>query len=183
MNTKKQLDRLFKEQFRNLDVSPPPVVWENIAAALQKKEKTKRVVPLWYKLAGVAAALLVFFTLGGIFYTPFSGTEITSEDIETPIPSEIISPTENNAFDSTQQEIVINESQENPSFSNNDSSLEQEKTFSKETKNSSPSSISSSSEAIVKSNKTTVSISEKEEIPIKNQRHKLFQKKKLSPKL
>lgn len=167
MNTKKQLDRLFKEQFRNLDVSPPPVVWENIAAALQKKEKTKRVVPLWYKLAGVAAALLVFFTLGGIFYTPFSGTEITSEDIETPIPSEIISPTENNAFDSTQQEIVINESQENPSFSNNDSSLEQEKTFSKETKNSSPSSISSSSEAIVKSNKTTVSISEKEEIPIK----------------
>lgn len=92
MNTKKQLDRLFKEQFRNMDVTPPPVVWENIAAALQNKKKPKRVVPLWYKLAGVAAALLIFFGLGSVFYSPNTVTQITSEDSNNTTPTEMITP-------------------------------------------------------------------------------------------
>jgi hypothetical protein len=92
MKTKKQLDRLFKEQFRNMDVAPPPAVWENISTALQKKKQSTRVVPLWYKLAGVAAALLVFFGVGSLFFNPSGLTQITSEDIITPVDAEISSP-------------------------------------------------------------------------------------------
>jgi len=92
MKTKKQLDRLFKEQFRNMEVAPPQAVWENISAALQKKKQSKRVVPLWYKLAGVAAALLVFFSVGSLFFNPTGLTEITSEDTIPQNDTEISSP-------------------------------------------------------------------------------------------
>lgn len=160
MNTKKQLDRLFKEQFRNMEVAPPPAVWENIATALQKKKQIKRVVPLWYKLAGVAAGLLVFFSLGSIFYNPSSLTEVSSEDFETPVPSEVDSPLEKDSFDVNQQEVVFQESQENPSSINNDNSKEQQKIVPPETKKT-----ISSSEAIVKSNQKTNSVSENTQNP------------------
>lgn len=80
MKSKKHIDRLFKEQFKHLDVTPPPVVWENISAALQKEKAPKRVAPIWYKLAGVAATLLIFLGIGSFFYNAPSGVEITSED-------------------------------------------------------------------------------------------------------
>src|SRR5690554_729839 len=60
-NIDKHFRKLSEEQepksFPNMDK-----VWENIEQKLDRKE-TKKVVPLW-KYAGVAAALLVFVTLG-----------------------------------------------------------------------------------------------------------------------
>src|SRR5690554_7701035 len=60
-NIDKHFRKLSEEQepksFPNMDK-----VWDNIEQKLDKKE-TKKVVPLW-KYAGVAAALLVFVTLG-----------------------------------------------------------------------------------------------------------------------
>ncbi|PKP24589.1 MAG: hypothetical protein CVU03_11890 [Bacteroidetes bacterium HGW-Bacteroidetes-2] len=81
MKTKKHLDQLFKEQFKNFEVSPPPVVWENISAALQKKKKNRKIVPIWYKMAGVAALFLLFFSVGNYFFNNnISKTPITIEE-------------------------------------------------------------------------------------------------------
>jgi len=81
MKTKKHLDQLFKEQFKNFEVSPPPVVWENIEAALHKKKKNRKIVPIWYKMAGVAALFLLFFTVGNYFFNNnFPNTTITNEE-------------------------------------------------------------------------------------------------------
>ncbi|RZJ64103.1 MAG: PorT family protein [Flavobacterium sp.] len=72
MNEKKNLDRLFQEKFKDFEVTPPEIVWENIEAELQGKKK-RRVIPLWLKLSGVAAVFILglltsmpFFDDGGI---------------------------------------------------------------------------------------------------------------------
>lgn len=66
MNERKNLDRLFQEKFKDFEVAPPDFVWENIQEALQEKKK-RRVIPLWFRLSGVAALLL----LGGLLTTLF----------------------------------------------------------------------------------------------------------------
>jgi hypothetical protein len=58
MKENKNIDRLFQEQFKNLDINPNEEVWENIELRLREKKK-KRVVPFWWKLSGVAAVLVV----------------------------------------------------------------------------------------------------------------------------
>lgn len=71
MNERKDLDRLFQEKFKDFEVAPPDFVWENIQEKLRENKKT-RVVPLWYRLSGVAALLV----LGGLLATLlFNDTE------------------------------------------------------------------------------------------------------------
>lgn len=120
MKTKKQLDRLFKEQFKNMDVTPPPAVWENIATALQNSKKPKRVVPLWYKLAGVAATLLLLLGVGSIFFTGPGDTLVTFEDPATPHNPEIIQPagTPQDITDTKQNDVIVDQSNEVPEENN-----------------------------------------------------------------
>lgn len=63
MSEKKNIDRLFQEKFKDFEATPPEFVWENIQEALQEKKK-KRVIPIWMKLSGVAAVLLIGFFIG-----------------------------------------------------------------------------------------------------------------------
>jgi hypothetical protein len=58
MKKNKNIDRLFQEQFKGFEETPNPQVWLNIEAEL-KKDKKRKVIPLWFKYAGIAAALLL----------------------------------------------------------------------------------------------------------------------------
>ena len=69
MSEKKKIDRLFQENFRDFEVMPEEKVWQNIEAALKKKKK-RRVIPLWWKVAGVAAVLLI----GLLIFNRFANT-------------------------------------------------------------------------------------------------------------
>lgn len=62
MKENKNIDRLFQEQFRGFEQTPNPQVWLNIEAEL-KKDKNRKVIPLWFKYAGIAAAFLL-----GLFF-------------------------------------------------------------------------------------------------------------------
>lgn len=55
---KKNLDELFREKFRDFREVPDQKVWTAIERSLDKKQK-RRVIPLWWKLGGVAAVLAV----------------------------------------------------------------------------------------------------------------------------
>jgi hypothetical protein len=66
MSEKKNIDRLFQEKFKDFEAAPPEFVWDNLEELLQKKKK-RRVVPLWFRLSGVAAVLVV----GMLFLYPF----------------------------------------------------------------------------------------------------------------
>ncbi|MCX7551379.1 outer membrane beta-barrel protein [Xanthomarina sp. F2636L] len=67
MSDKKHIDRVFQEKFKDFEVSPNPQVWNSIQNKLNQPQKDKKkVFPFWYKVAGVAALLLLMLTVGGL---------------------------------------------------------------------------------------------------------------------
>ncbi len=86
---KKNLEQLFKETFQGFEEVPDSRVWNNIEASLNKKKQKKRIIPIWWQLGGVAAAVAI--ALWAI--NPFADEEIldtpTISDIEnTSIPTQ-----------------------------------------------------------------------------------------------
>ncbi|WP_158975072.1 outer membrane beta-barrel protein [Cellulophaga sp. L1A9] len=66
--SKKNLDELFREQFRDFDEVPDEKVWTAIEQSLDKK-KSRKIIPIWWwQLGGVAAALVILLFL----INPFS---------------------------------------------------------------------------------------------------------------
>ncbi len=74
MKENKNIDRLFQEQFRSFEQTPNPQVWLNIEAEL-KKDKKRKVIPLWFKYAGIAAAFLLGLFFLNTNYTFHSKTK------------------------------------------------------------------------------------------------------------
>lgn len=73
---KKKLDELFQKKFLDFKEMPDEKVWSSIEASLDKKKKN-RIIPLWWQLGGIAAALLIGFVL----FNPFSTSNTTEEII------------------------------------------------------------------------------------------------------
>ena len=81
MKEKKQIDKLFQERFQDFEATPPPEAWANIEAQLRKEKKDRKVIPLWWKVGGVAALLALLLTIGNsVFDLGTDGTQITEED-------------------------------------------------------------------------------------------------------
>ena len=74
MKENKNIDRLFQEQFRGFEQQPNNQVWLNIEAEL-KKDKKRKVIPLWLKCSGIAAAFLLGLFLWNTNQTFQSRTE------------------------------------------------------------------------------------------------------------
>lgn len=68
MSDKKNLDRLFQEKFKDFEATPDLSVWQNIESSLQQDKKNRRAIPLWFKIAGVAAGLVLLFTIGKLAF-------------------------------------------------------------------------------------------------------------------
>ncbi|WP_025742858.1 hypothetical protein [Aquimarina pacifica] len=84
MNDKKNIDRLFQEKFKDFDVAPTEIVWEKIKARQNKDKKKTILIPLWYKVAGIAAIIALIF---GIGYLPFNTVSqkdntLTNSDVD-----------------------------------------------------------------------------------------------------
>lgn len=75
MSEKKNIDRLFQERFRDFEVTPDEKVWQNIEAELKEK-KRRRIIPIWWKVAGVAALLM----LGLLIFSRFTASKTTTEN-------------------------------------------------------------------------------------------------------
>lgn len=75
MKERKNIDRLFQEKFKDFEQIPDPVVWENIEHALLQKKK-RRVIPIWWKLAGAAAILIPMIFGLQLLFTNNSGTSL-----------------------------------------------------------------------------------------------------------
>ncbi|MBG6186829.1 hypothetical protein [Flavobacterium sp. CAN_S2] len=59
MNDKKNIDRFFQERFKDFELPPNEQVWKNIQTELKKEKKERKVIPLWIKFPGIAAAFLL----------------------------------------------------------------------------------------------------------------------------
>lgn len=84
MKENKNIERLFQERFRDFESEPPADAWKNISKELhpeKEAQKGKKVIPLWVKLSGIAAALFVgFFAVDSIFFDTATQTDITQTE-------------------------------------------------------------------------------------------------------
>lgn len=88
MKEKKYIDRLYQEKFRDFEATPRDAVWKSIAVKLQQEEKQRPVVvPLWSRLAGVAAILAFLLLIGDWILPVQNGAAVVNseaEEITTP---------------------------------------------------------------------------------------------------
>ncbi|MEM8999131.1 MAG: hypothetical protein AAGB24_02620 [Bacteroidota bacterium] len=95
---KKNLEQLFKEKFKDFHEVPDDKVWKAIEASLVKKRK-RRVIPLWWRLGGVAALLALVLYIVNPFHDldrenipAVTEQETDSTPFSPNIPDKIISP-------------------------------------------------------------------------------------------
>jgi len=65
----KNIDRLFQENLKDFEVSPPSEAWDVIENRLIPRSK-KRTIPFWLKLSSIAAVFVLFFSVGTIYFLP-----------------------------------------------------------------------------------------------------------------
>lgn len=94
MSDKKHIDRLFQEGFKDFEATPSDAVWKNIEANLKGEKKKRRVIPIWWRYAGVAALLLLLLTFGGVFNN--TNKNATNQVVDTEKTSFEKTNTENN---------------------------------------------------------------------------------------
>jgi hypothetical protein len=102
MNDKKNIDRLFQERFKDFEVPPSDAIWNNIHYALHKNKK-RRIIPLWWKLSGIAAG----FALAYLVFVPFSAS-FTNQTPVVNSPTDL-EKTSNEQSISTETTVVANE--------------------------------------------------------------------------
>jgi len=84
MRDKKHIDRVFQEGLKDFEAMPTDAVWKNIEAELNKDEKKRRVIPIWWRYAGAAAALILLLTIGrSSFFTQSEDSESLHQVVDT----------------------------------------------------------------------------------------------------
>lgn len=111
---KENIDELYREKLKNFNEVPDEKVWKAISNSLDKKKKSRPIIPIWWKLGGVAAILAILLYV----FIPFESDQNTDQiitDVES-APSldnsrvsdvENVLPADNNEDDSN----VVNSSQ------------------------------------------------------------------------
>jgi len=67
----KNIDRIFQEKLKDLEVFPPNQSWNSIQKKLTPVSQKKRL-PIWLKFASIAALFILFFSIGTIYFIPDS---------------------------------------------------------------------------------------------------------------
>ena len=84
MKEKKNIDRLFQENLKDFEVSPPKRSWDSIENRLTDTSH-KSHVPIWAKVSSIAAILVLLFSVVTVYFIPSSNfsKNIFSKKIET----------------------------------------------------------------------------------------------------
>ncbi|MGB5820115.1 MAG: outer membrane beta-barrel protein [Saonia sp.] len=79
--SKKKIDELFQEKLKSFDEIPDEKVWKAIETSLDQRKKSRKLIPLWWKLGGVAALLaIVLYVINPFASGPDIETIITDVD-------------------------------------------------------------------------------------------------------
>ena len=88
MKNNKNIDRLFQERFKDFETEPNAQTWANIQAGLNEEKKERKIIPLWMKYTGIAAAFVLgFFAVNTVFKTNIDTTNKIVIDTKLGIPS------------------------------------------------------------------------------------------------
>lgn len=122
MKVNRKIDDLFKEKIPRGESTPPGEVWQNISARLSNPgQKRAFIIPLWYKIAGVAALIVLIITLMLVYDQPVnddspsvvaqpdspekrgSGTNPDDEVLNEMFPGSLSPPAVTNAEEKTER--------------------------------------------------------------------------------
>jgi len=98
---KENIDKLYQEKLKDFKEVPDEKVWKAISASLDSKKRQRPIVPLWWKLGGVAALLTVLLYV----FIP-SGNHGNSDEIITDVES--VTPLDNTGTDDTENALPDN---------------------------------------------------------------------------
>lgn len=105
----KELEKLFQEKLRDHGETPDPRVWNRIRSSLDEK-KTRRVIPIWWRLGAAAAALAgVLFLVNpweDISTDTPSVTDIETQD-KTPVAPDNRDPKGEASFEKSVPEAAV----------------------------------------------------------------------------
>lgn len=124
--SKKNLDRLFQEKFKDFDAKPNKKVWQNIQNQLEeeKDDKSVFVIPFWVKLSGIAVSLLILLLIGNSLSN--SEKEITPIIVDSPQKKEINTKSTSSKKESKDETLKKDEKiVSNPNQNKEDSSNKQ----------------------------------------------------------
>ena len=122
----KNIDRIFQENLKDYEVSPPNRSWNSIEKNLPQT-KVKRRIPYWLKISSVAAILIFFFRVGTIYFIPSNnfaknlfnknklnlGTEDVNNENDVPLKeAESSNATKVIPLSDRAEEVVINDHNE-----------------------------------------------------------------------
>lgn len=80
MSKKRNIDQFFQDQMGQFEATPSPEVWSHIEARLKEEKKDRKVIPLWWKLGGVAAILALLLTVSGEWFQTTTTEDAVVED-------------------------------------------------------------------------------------------------------
>ncbi|MCK0192621.1 outer membrane beta-barrel protein [Arenibacter sp. F20364] len=95
------LDKLFQEKLSNFKEVPDEKVWNSIAASLDNKKRSRKLIPLWWKVGGAAAILAILF----FAINPFSSSEPVAPII-TDVEKKTRSSKDSNSLDELSPEAT-----------------------------------------------------------------------------
>ncbi|NAS10921.1 outer membrane beta-barrel protein [Poritiphilus flavus] len=101
---KKNIDELFREKFKDFGEVPDERVWNSISASLDRQKKSRKgVIPIWWKLGGVAALLALMFYIINPFGQGEADTPAVT-DVENATQDAPKSPLQENPLTSSEVE-------------------------------------------------------------------------------
>ena len=81
MLERKNIDRVFQENLKDLEIHPNKRVWKNIEGELSSKA-SRHPVALWKKLSGVAVMLIAMVTTGLLYFNNNNSTNIQVSEVD-----------------------------------------------------------------------------------------------------
>lgn len=104
MRDLKNIDRLFQENLKDFEVSPPSKAWNAIEKKIEKPAQ-KRVVPFWIKISSIAALLALLFSVGTIYFLPNANFTKIIDSKNSELPK--VSTDENATKSITKQKATV----------------------------------------------------------------------------
>ncbi|RDY59880.1 outer membrane beta-barrel protein [Flagellimonas nanhaiensis] len=135
---KKNLEQLFKEKFKDFQEIPDESVWKSIEDSLDKKKQRRRIIPIWWRLGGVAALLAILFyvvnpfgntpTDESIIVTEVENKDEPSKNVEQPseVDSTPLGETSTEALVESSENTESNQSEDTQNFTDINQSLKTE---------------------------------------------------------
>lgn len=152
MSDKKHIDRIFQEKLKDFEVSPNPELWTKIQNELNiENTQPKKVIPVWLRLASIAAVIALLVTIGSFV---FNGESDKDLPVTNTVNTNSINSSQDDSYDknSNSEELKTNIPIDNPETST--ANLDDKDTFQDDSNGSSINSNTSKSE-VLESEKTS----------------------------